>query len=132
MKVELNMEGTSRDDFLWFLVFQCLVKINKNLSFPKNITVAYSLICFLDWIRSIFLLRFSDSFPDTLVYAKKSKLEITVCKISRSVPFELQRLKGFISWRKWCTCFPFPSVKNIKFQLRIINSALIRLCLLDF
>ena len=78
MKVELNMEGTSRDDFLWFLVFQCLVKINKNLSFPKNITVAYSLICFLDWIRSIFLLRFSDSFPDTLVYAKKSKLEMSL------------------------------------------------------
>ena len=93
----MNMESTSRDDFLWFLVFQCLVKINNNLSVLKNITVAYSLICFLDWIRSIFLLRYSDSFPDTLERGKKSKLEITVCKISRSVPFELQRLKGFIS-----------------------------------
>lgn len=74
MKVELNMEGTFRDDFLWFLVFQCLVRITNNLSVPKNIKVAYSLICFLDWIRSIFLLRFSDSFPDTGVW-KKIKLK---------------------------------------------------------
>lgn len=86
MKVELIMEGTSRDDFLWFLVFQCLVTIN-NLSVPKNITVAYSLDCFLDWIRSIFLLRFSDSFPDTLEHGKKIKVrnhsqqDFQVCSI---------------------------------------------------
>lgn len=53
MKVELIMEGTSRDDFLWFLVFQCLVKIN-NLSVPKNMTVAYSLGAFRPGLEVFF------------------------------------------------------------------------------
>lgn len=50
--------------------------------------VVYPSICFLDLI--FFILRFNDILSDSLGCQKKSNLEITVCKLSKSIPIGLQ------------------------------------------